>query len=384
MGSDSLRGGRRHQPHTRSRQGALTSKRALALATLVAGCLVPAMPVAAHALARTATTPPTPIARPAAALTFSNGYADQLTCASASQCTVVAAGGPALTFNPTHKGSVVRAQPILASVEDGGLGIGCASTHSCVEADAGGNIAVFDPKHPTAKTSRFKMTGGYQATVACPSQTRCVVVNYQSAVTFDPKSPGTPTTAAFSADGNGAQATISCPTTALCAGSNGTAGALYTFSPGDPAKAKVFTVTSTPQIGSVACPSSSLCVALASPKADPAANTAVLTFNPHHPGNPAPKKITGSTLEFVTCATKTVCAAAGNNGGVLVFNPGSPGRAHLVAVPAGTDVVGIAFASAHDLVLVATNGEKATIDPSSPPKSVKLAGLSKSAAIARG
>jgi hypothetical protein len=352
---------------------------ALALAGVLAGCLLLAAPV----IARPQRVPSRGFVARAATLSLTNGYVSQLACGSASQCTGVLPGGAALTFNPTRAGSVTRTQPISHSQEDGTLAIECPSTSSCVEADAAGHVAVFAPRRATAKAKSFTMTGEqYQTTISCPSRSECVTETYTGVSVFDPARLGSPKTVAITANGDGGQPTISCPSTSLCAGSDGTDGHLYNYAPHDAAGAKVHTLTSTPQVGSVDCTSRSFCVALASPKADPAANTGFITFNPTGPGNPGVKKLTGSTLEFLTCASATLCAAAGNNGGVLTFDPRRPGHSHLTAVPTGNDVAGIAFAG-RSLVLITLNGEKAVFDPSAPPKTVRLSGLSKAASVSR-
>ena len=166
-------------------------------------------------------------------------------------------------------------------------------------------------------------------------------------------------------------------------------GLAYSYNPSDPGAAKVTTFTSTPQVGSISCPSRSFCIALASPAHNPAANTGFIAFNPAHPGNPKVKALTASTLEFLTCASSTLCAAAGNNDAVIVFNPKHVHR-HAVALPQSIDVTpspdaaGIAFMNRTDLVVLSLSGRKAVINAANPPKSVRLTALAKAAKVARG
>jgi hypothetical protein len=349
-------------------------RRAFALAAAVAGCVALAVPVTADAAAR--------LTAHATALSFANGYLDQLACSSPSQCTAVAATGAQETFDPTKGGPVHRSQPIAASKVAGAVSITCPSTGSCVEAGASGAVAVFNPRSG-AKAGAFTVTGaGYQTSVACPSRHSCVAVSYQGAAAFNPLHPGQPKAVPFTGNGNGAQATISCPSASLCVGDNGTDGSVYTFSPGGLASPKLSTDSAAAQIGSVACPSTNECVALGT-RPNGGANTAILSFDPRHPGRPRPAPITSSTLEFVTCASTSLCAAAGNNSGVFVFDPKRPGKRHFVAAPVETDVVGIAFAG-KSLVILTTKGEKAVIDPTAPPKSFHAAGLGKPDAVAKG
>src|ERR1700760_1509323 len=111
-------------------------RRALALAATVGGCVALAAPVTADATTR--------VSAHATALSFANGYLDQLACSSPSQCTAVAATGTQETFNPTKGGPVHRSQPIPASKTQGAISIACPSSGACIEAGAGGTTAVFN------------------------------------------------------------------------------------------------------------------------------------------------------------------------------------------------------------------------------------------------
>ncbi len=348
-------------------------RRALALAALISGCAVLAAPVTADGATR--------VTARATALSFANGYLDQLACSSPSQCTAVAATGTQETFDPTRGGAVHRSQPIPASETQGAISIACPSMGSCVESGASGTVAVFNPRSG-AKAGAFTVTGAaYQTSVACSSGHSCVAVSYQAAAAFNPLHPGQPKVVSFTGNGTGAQPTVSCPSATLCVGDNGNDGTLYTFAPGALASPKVSTDGAAAQIGSVDCPTTRECVALGA-RPNGGANTAILSFDPRHPGRPRPARVTASTLEFVTCASASLCAAAGNNSGVLVFDPQRLSKRHLVAAPVETDVVGIAFAG-KSLVILTTKGEKAVIDPTAPPKSFRAAGLGKPDAVAR-
>jgi hypothetical protein len=348
-------------------------RRVLAIVAALGGGVALALPVVPDATARTTAH--------ATALTFANGYLDQLACSSPSQCTAVAATGAQETFDPTKGGPVHRSQPIPADKVYGAVSLTCPSTAACIEAGAGGAVAVFNPKSG-AKSGTFTVTGAdYQTDVACPSRQSCVAVSYQAAAAFDPLHAGQPKVLSFTGNGNGSQATISCPSASLCVGDNGNDGTLYTFAPGGLSDPKVSTDGAAAQLGSLSCPSTSECVALGARK-NAGANTSILSFDPRHPGRARPVQVTGSTLEFITCASTTLCAAAGNNGGVLVFDPKRLSSRHRVAAPVETDVVGVAFAG-KTLVILTTKGEKAVIDPTAPPKSFRAAGLGKPAAVAR-
>jgi hypothetical protein len=361
----------RSLPHLR-RRGAVS-------AALAGACLMAGAPVGAQALSSGA--------HPrghSAALSFPNGYTTELACASPSQCTTVAANGVQVTFNPT-RGAVVRSQTIAPSLVDSPLSIACVSGRMCIVADARGDVAVFDPRRAKGKAASFVVSGAsYQTSLACSSRSHCVAESYQSVAVFNPGHLGSPVSSPFSANGNGAQASVSCPSSTQCTGSNGNDGHLYTYDPSRASAAVAQAITSSPQVGMVDCPTTSFCVALASPKSNPAVNTGLITFNPRRLGNPRVRLLSQTSLEFITCVTSTLCAAAGNNGGVLVFDPHSPGRHRFTGVPYGNDLVGIAFASRSELVLLGNKGQKAVIDPRRPPKRVALIAFSKATKINRG
>jgi hypothetical protein len=319
---------------------------------------------------------------------FFNGYENELACASASDCTAVTAKAR-YSFNPTRAGKVRHVRTDQTGGYYDQLGIACASATKCVEVDATGKVEVFDPKS-TAKAAKFTMGGlGGQTAVACPSKNRCVVESYQGESVFNPGHVGKPTTTSFTANGTGADEIISCPSFSYCVGSNGTGnggvGQVYTYNPTAANKAAVHSLKTTPELGPVSCVSGSSCVALASPKRNPSLNTALVRFNPHHPGSPKVTPLTESSLDVLVCHSKTLCAAVGNQGGVLIFNPKKPGHSkHLVFAPYDNDFVGLAFLGSSKLVLLAATGGKAVIDPMKPPKSVKPVAFGRAAKVKRG
>jgi hypothetical protein len=320
--------------------------------------------------------------------TFYNGYENELACASASDCTAVTAN-ERYSFDPTAARKVRAVHTNLSGGYYDQLGIACASSSRCVEVDARGNVEAFNPK-TKQKAAAFTMTGEeVQTAIDCPSKTRCVAETYQGESAFDPDRVGKPATTSFTANGSGADAIISCPTKSFCVGSNGTGnnnvGQVYTYNPTAAGKAVVHSLSTTPALGPVSCLSASFCAALASPKHDPTLNTAVTTFNPHHPGHPKIRSLTDSSLDVLTCQSKTLCAGVGNQGGVLIFDPKKPGHGkHLVLAPANNDFVGVAFLGSGKLVLLSASGGKAVVDPRKPPKSVRLTAFGKKAKVKQG
>ncbi len=306
-------------------------------------------------------------------IAFQNLYLSQLACASASQCTAVEPNGTAVTFAPTGAGAVTTTRPMRST---GTHAIVCPSTASCAEADGTGHVAVFAPRRTSAKAATFTVAGAQgQTTVACPSAHECVAETFHGSAVFDPAHPGSPTTTPFTANGMGGYATLSCPSSRLCVGTNGTDGTLYSYAPHAAASAKTQILTPAPEIGPLDCTSRSFCVALAASAVDHVANAGYITFDPSSPGHPTAKHLAGSSLDFLTCASATLCAGAGGIGGVVTFNPQKPGHSHITLLSTRTDVAGIAFAG-HSLVLLSNGGDKAVINPSAPPKTVKLVGLS--------
>lgn len=332
-----------------------------------------------------------PVAR-TAAVTFMNSYQSELTCASAGQCTAIGANGVAETFSPTKAGKVIRRQTIAASLAQAqsSFAIDCVSVRACVAADARGDIAVFNPRSSRSKSHGFSLsTPGYQTAIDCPSRKLCVADNWQGEAVFNPAHLGSPKTAPFAANGNGSQPSLSCPKISLCVGSSasnatGAHGFVYSFNPRRPAAAVHHKLRRTLEVGSLACPTTGLCVAMVAPTKNPAVNIGLVSFNPRKPGNPAPTRITESTLEFLTCVSKTLCAAAGNNEGVFIFNPKSPRHHHFTALPLNNDADGIAFAGRSKLVILTYAGMKAVINPQHPPKSVRVVKLGRRAAVKRG
>jgi hypothetical protein len=96
-----------------------------------------------------------------------------LACPTATQCTAVDEAEREVTFDPTA--STVTGVPHAIG---GGLSIACPSATQCTAGDRGGGEVTFDPTSSAPSTARTLIPGANSATVACPTVSECVVVDY--------------------------------------------------------------------------------------------------------------------------------------------------------------------------------------------------------------
>ena len=200
-----------------------------------------------------------------------------IACPSVSQCTAVGGSpdgsGREVTFDPRPPASTTSA-PIPA---DGLLtGIACPSTSQCTTVfyelfGCRSDEVTFDPHRPGGaqavvidQVSPCPIVGHFQPgpslAVACPSASRCVVVDAAGReITFDPASPGNPMPAAIDAGNN--LTAVDCVTAAYCTAIDD-AGNQVTFDPASPATATLVAITHGHQLYDLACPIASTCVAV--------------------------------------------------------------------------------------------------------------------------
>lgn len=154
---------------------------------------------------------------------------------------------------------------------------------------------------------------GYESQLACASANECTAItNTGLQVTFNPTRAGKlsesqtiPTADYPSTFG------ITCPSSARCivADAHGEAAVFDPTRPSDAPASFLVALGSTPQAASMSCPTTTFCAALAAVHG--AASVGVLSFNPRRPGDPHVTAIAQSTLEFLTCTSTKLCAAAG-------------------------------------------------------------------------
>jgi hypothetical protein len=116
-----------------------------------------------------------------------------------------------LTFDPRHPGTpkTVAVGPKRALLN----GIACPSAHQCTTVAQGGQAITFNPSAPThARTIRIS-SGGLQA-ITCPTRTQCTALDQDGGeTTFDPRAGDHRSTFGLgSPDSSG----ISCPTVNQC------------------------------------------------------------------------------------------------------------------------------------------------------------------------
>ena len=276
-----------------------------------------------------------------------SGYAGHYTllsgvaCPSTVQCTAVDARGQELTFDPASPGTptpITVSDSYPAGYSPGGEyypagnygleAVACPSTSQCtaveydyLEPPYVARQVTFDPATGLVITPPTTIDdGGTMKSVACPSTSQCTAVDYVgNEVTFDPTSPGTPTTATV---GTAILQGVACPSisqcTAVYAGDSG-GGNEVTFDPTSPGTPTPTTIDSVIFLDAVACPSTSQCTAV-----DVAGNE--VTFDPDSPGTPATTSVNAVTgLDAVACPSTSQCTALDDFGYQVTFDPASPG-----------------------------------------------------------
>ena len=264
-------------------------------------------------------------------------------CPSTSQCTAVDARGQELTFDPASPGTptpttISNGYPAGYNMVGGnyypagnyGLeAVACPSTSQCtavewdyLEPPYVGRQVTFDPETGLVITAPTTIddNGGTMKAVACPSTSQCTAVDYVgNEVTFDPNSPGTPTTTTI---GTAILQGVACPSTSQCtavyATRNG-GGNEVTFDPNSPGTPTPTTIDAVTFLDAVACPSTSQCTAV-----DEDGNQ--VTFDPTSPGTVTPTTIDAVTgLDAVACPSTSQCTAVDHAGYQVTFDPTSPG-----------------------------------------------------------
>jgi hypothetical protein len=222
--------------------------------------------------------------------------------------------------------------------------VACPSLGQCTAVDIYGDEITFDPGSPGAPTSAM-VDDSYPDSVACPSATQCTAVDELGGeVTFDPASPGAPTPVTVdSIDSGGPSATnglvdVACPSVNQCTAVD-SGGYEVTFDPQLPATPTLAMVNANPAQGgvgqypgsnrqAVACPSIRQCTVVDSYGHE-------VTFNPLSPGTSIAVTIDSTSpngdLEYVACPSAKQCTEiqgfgpqGRTHGAEVTFNPRSP------------------------------------------------------------
>jgi hypothetical protein len=265
----------------------------------------------------------------------SPGVANPLSCPAVTQCTAVDQAGSETTFNP--ESPATPAQVPISGASGTNLyfvAVSCPSTSQCTAVgNVGGFFArevTFNPSSPGNATA-VGLTGPPVSSVSCPSISQCTATTIVGGLelTFDPTSPGTPSSNGI--DQGYSIADLVCPSVSECVALDSVSGASgeVTFNPQSPGNA-TRVVIDAQAASSLSCPAVTQCTAVDANRA--------LSFNPMSVA------VTGVTLEHsvgsvdaVACASTLQCAGVDRAGGEVTFIPGAPGSAQQSWIAAEAD-----------------------------------------------
>ena len=248
--------------------------------------------------------------------------------------------------------------------------VACPSVTQCTAVDGNGHAVTFNPQSPhsvtTAILSSHNLTG-----IACPATTQCTAIDQTGeATTFDPQSSGggSPTVIDPSAIPFG----LACPSTTQCTAVD-LQGQAVTFNPQAPAAAPAPTMLAPNQLLiSVRCPgqSTSWCVAVTR-------NGSVIGFDPNGSAQPPVQidTVPGASVQAADCSptpSSKQCALVDDAANAIAFTAppnkppvrGSQGSAETgpnAAVP-----MALTCPDDTTCVVVDQHGGAATFDPQLP------------------
>lgn len=216
--------------------------------------------------------PRAPAMEPPIAIDGAGNSMSGVACPSASQCTAVDGHGREVTFDPSAQTSRSRALAPV-SIEDDNLngkphalnGVACPLPSQCTAVDGGGQEVTFDPQSPGAPTPVEidpNKTVHKLGAVACPSRSQCTALDASGrAVTFDPRRrrPLGVVTIDPRAK-NDASSAFACPSTKQCTATGADDFTEVTFDPRSPRTPTWFTIAqAVGGLVGVACPSVTQC-----------------------------------------------------------------------------------------------------------------------------
>ncbi len=297
-----------------------------------------------------------------------------VSCPSITQCTAITSTGAdgiadALTFNPQSPAAVAT-----TPIHTGGFldQIACPATNQCSvvlqEWGCDSYEVTFDPSSPGFQTEVpiDEFTSGCPVghfsfgpllALACPSASRCVAVegNGSGEITFDPRSPGSPTPVTI--DAGGWLQAVACPTVSLCVATDD-GGHEVTFDPGAPA-ANTSAAVDDSALDHVDCPSTQQCTAVDT-------GGQAVTFAPAAPGHPEPHPVATATPSGLACPTTSQCSVVQDTGLEVSFDPYA-GRASLLSIDRGGPLQAVSCPATTRCTAVGSYGET-TFRPVAPPE----------------
>jgi hypothetical protein len=350
--------------------------------------LLGALPLGSPAPAQAGLTWSTPFALNTSTPGYGHGRLESLSCPSATQCTAVGIAfaqgyvgeGPAqafaFTFDPLAPGGPTAGPVQLATFTDETIGgvfetilpathVSCPSRRECV-ASAHGSLVTFDPRSPAGTTKLPVAAIERGAAVSCATASQCTAIGYGASYppyslneyTFDPRSPGNPEPASvYSGIYYHQMVGLACPSRGQCTALDvGAAG--VTFDPRSPVVATTFVQFAEEAAGyydAFACPTRRRCTAVTRIWMNIGPwRTQESTFNPTLSERfPAELLVAGEVGDSgIACPVARQCTAGGTDGGLVTFNPRSPGTSkEEVEVPGGR-YEGISCPSTHLCVAV--------------------------------
>jgi hypothetical protein len=255
-----------------------------------------------------------------------------MSCPTATQCTVVGDSNDETTFDPQTAGTV-NAFPIASNGKY--RGISCPSVTQCTAVGGGAEVTFNPTNAPSAPMHATVDTGAgvNLVSVSCPTADQCVAVDGSSgdAVSFNPTT-GTARAPAHVDVGHGHLTSVTCLPTIGCVAVD-TAGYEATFNP-------TTGEASTPQsvgLGGAFIPSLSdvTCQVLPSAAVQcsaSASNGSVTTFDPSAASPPVPQFLSAAGLSGMACPTASLCLTALAHTGLVSFSPQAGGHPPLTAL----------------------------------------------------
>lgn len=111
-------------------------------------------------------------------------------CPTANECVAVGfADGAAITFNPRIP-AAATSRPVDAGTLGGVVDVSCPSATQCTLIDDDERAVTFDPlSSARVRVAKFRVTSDLKA-FACPAVNQCTAVDDRQAVTFNPRTAG--------------------------------------------------------------------------------------------------------------------------------------------------------------------------------------------------
>jgi hypothetical protein len=242
------------------------------------------------------------------------GTIDAVSCVSAPQCVAVDAGGNVITTTDPAGGA---SNWHLANVDGTNtiFDVSCASAAECVAVDAAGNaLSTTNPTGGAGAWSVASVDGTNVLTgVSCPTAAFCVAVDAAGNVltSADPNA-GAGHWNAASVDSGNAFLSVSCASQDLCVAVDDDGNVATSSDPAaGPSAWTLANIDGSVPLNAVSCaPGTTLCVTA------PATGGAIATSDPAagSAGWMASAPITDRALDWVSCASISLCVAVGDSG----------------------------------------------------------------------